>query len=90
MKVVDNGDFKILAGNYRKLQESTGINRKDKLVKKMKSRAKMAFRKKSRLFSEIRWLSQITYDTRIVSLMNSTSESRDSELVKKVIHYAAT
>lgn len=48
MKVFNNGDFKMLAGNYRKLQESTGTNRKDKLVKKMKSRAKMAFQKKSR------------------------------------------
>ena len=49
MKVIENDEFMRLgsvADNYRKLQATTGIERKEALVKNVKSRLKNAFGKK--------------------------------------------
>ena len=86
MKVIENGEFMRLgrvADNYRKLQETAGIEPKRILVKNVKSRLKSAFGKKVDFFQRSDGLPEIIYRTENVPLRDSTSERSDVELVKK-------
>ena len=86
MKVIENGEFMKLgsvAENYRKLQETAGIEPKRTLVKNVKSRLKSAFGKKVDFFQRSDGLPEIIYRTENVPLRDSTSERSDVELVKK-------
>ena len=61
MTVIQNGEFMRLgnvADNYRKLQETAGIEPKVTLVKNVKSRQKKCLREESRLFAKVRWFTR--------------------------------
>ena len=86
MKVIENGEFMRLgsvADNYRKLQETAGIEPKGILVKNVKSRLKNALGKKVAFFQRSDGLPEVIYGNENVPFKDSTSESSDAELVKK-------
>ena len=86
IRVTENGDFMRLgsvANNYRKLQETAGIEPKGTLVKNVKSRLKNAFGKKVDFLQRSDGLPEIIYGTGNVPFKDSTSERSDADLVKK-------
>ena len=72
-----------VADNYRKLQETAGIEPKGTLVKNVKSRLKNAFGKKVDFFQRSGSLLEIIYGTENVPFKDSTSERSNVDLVKK-------
>ena len=86
MKVIENDEFMrvgSVADNYRKLQETAGIEPKGSLVKNVKFKLNNAFGKKADFFQRSGGLPEIIYGTENVPFKDSTSERSDVELVKK-------
>ena len=79
VKIIENGKFmrsRSVADNYRKLQQTAGIEPKTTLVKNVKCRLKNAFGKKEDFFLRSDGLPEIVYGTENVPFKDSTSEKK--------------